>query len=279
MPPQTPTSSNPINHAMSGFSLNQATYRAGSKIILQAPPLQINPGEITAVIGPSGSGKSTLLKLLATVWSPTTGSVHFQGQDLKDSRSEFRMKLGYAPQDDVIHTDLTVEDSFRFAAELRLPGWVDAEMAQRRIDAVIQGLGLEDRRGHRIAKLSGGQRKRVNVGVELLADPEALLMDEAASGLDPATEGDLMKLLVDIARQGKTVVLTTHSMEYLDQAHKIVLLSQGLLIFAGNLSELLVHFNIPHIAEVFKKIREREVGFWHTRYISSALAVRQSPYR
>lgn len=261
-----------------GFSLNQVTYRAGSKMILQETSLRLNPGEITAVIGPSGSGKSTLLKLLATVWSPSSGSVYFQGQDLKDSRADYRMKLGYAPQDDVIHRDLTVEDSFRFAAELRLPEWVTPEVAQQRMDAVIEGLGLGERRRHRISKLSGGQRKRVNVGVELLADPEALLMDEAASGLDPATEGDLMKILTEIAQQGKTVVLTTHSMEYLDQVQKIVLLAQGLLIFAGSLAELLVHFNIPHIAEVFKKIREREVGYWHTRYINSALSTRQSPY-
>jgi len=248
------------------------SYKAGGALILSNASLSFRQGELTAVIGPSGSGKSTLIKCLVTAQKPTDGAVYVGGRNAWDVRGQYRQELGYVPQDDIIHPQLTVQQAFFYASRLRLDTAVDAETVGRRIEGIASMLGLAEQRRRRIYRLSGGQRKRVNIGIELLADPSILILDEPASGLDPGTEEDLVKLLTSLARAGRTVVTTTHSMEYLSAFDRIVLLEAGRVIFGGTHQELLAYFDVPHAAEVFKVIRQKDAGFWASRYSASPLS-------
>ena len=235
--------------------------RSGKNLISNVN-LSFFPGKVSAILGPSGSGKSTLVKCLTTVFKPSKGLVTMDGKKLWKERATFRKSLGYVPQDDVIHTELQVQQAFRYAARLRLDPELSDEVIQKKIDHLAGQLGLGEHKKKRIRRLSGGQRKRVNIGIELLADPRVLVLDEPASGLDPGTEEDLLKILRGLANTGKTVILTTHSMEYLDRVDRVVVLVDGAAVFSGPLDSLLSHFDIPHAAEVFKKLRENSVDHW-----------------
>ena len=254
--------------------LHNISFAVGGKSILNSIYLRFSPGKITAIIGPSGSGKSTLMKCAASVLEPTGGEVQVGGVPLRDQKAGFRRLLGYVPQDDVIHRELRVQDAFYYAARLRLDPLISDADVMARISEVLRRLQMEPRRNQRISRLSGGQRKRVNIGVELLADPLRLFLDEAASGLDPGTEEDLMNFLAQLAGDGKTVVLTTHSMEHLDRVDQLVLLQGGDMVFAGSMQELLAHFEIAHIAEVFKRLRERPQTHWRGLFKESAPGMR-----
>ncbi|MFA5140740.1 MAG: ABC transporter ATP-binding protein [Elusimicrobiota bacterium] len=231
-------------------------FKAGGKRLLSDVDLVFRPGELTAVIGPSGCGKSTLVKCLATVQRASDGRVTFGGEDVWPIRRRFRLDLGYVPQDDVIHPELTVRQAFYYASRLRLDTGLAPSAVDIRVEAITSLLGLAEASKRRIRRLSGGQRKRVNIGIELLADPGLLLLDEPASGLDPGTEEDLVKLLTSLARAGRTVVSTTHSMEYLTLFHKVVALSSGRVVFCGSHAQLLEHFKVSHAADVFKAMRK-----------------------
>ncbi|HBL17390.1 MAG TPA: hypothetical protein DD417_11770 [Elusimicrobia bacterium] len=248
------------------LSLEGVTFKIGRARLLTDVTLDFRRMEVTAIIGPSGSGKSTLLKCLTTTHRPSKGKVLVGGRDAWEIRRQYRIELGYVPQDDVIHRQLTVDQAFYYASKLRLDTALDGPAVRRRIDSIAQLLGLTEHRRQRIYRLSGGQRKRVNIGIELLADPPVLILDEPASGLDPGTEEDLVKLLGSLARSGRTVVMTTHSMEYLDAVDRIVLVISGNVVFAGNLRELLAHFRVAHPAEVFKAVRQRELDHWVSCY-------------
>lgn len=237
-------------------------YRAGGRDLITAIDARFPPGSITAILGPSGSGKSTLIKCLTTVYRPTRGRVLLNHEDVASDFTVLRQRLGYVPQDDVIHKELMVRDAFYYAARLRLDSGLQDDLIDEKIDRIAGKLGLGDRKYVRISRLSGGQRKRVNIGVELLADPSLLVLDEPASGLDPGTEEDLLSHLRELAEDGRTVILTSHSMEYLDRVDRILVLVGGHLAFAGGMERLLSYFRIPHVAEMFKTLREKEPSDW-----------------
>lgn len=254
------------------IQVKAVSVKAGGTEILSNVNLCFRPGQLTAIIGPSGSGKSTLLKCLTTTLRPSAGIVLVNGVNVSEIQDDYRVNLGYVPQDDIIHRELRVENAFYYSAKLRLDTGVTDGEIQARIEAITRLLGLWERRGRRIGRLSGGQRKRVNIGIELIADPQVLILDEPASGLDPGTEEDLLKVLQELASQGRTVVTTTHSMEFLDQVDRIVLLADGFVIFAGELLELLPHFGIVHVADVFKTIRGKDAREWASQFAASPLA-------
>jgi ABC-type multidrug transport system ATPase subunit len=259
---------------MSELRTESLSYKSGGNLILSDISLIFRLGELTAVIGPSGSGKSTLMNCLTTAQKATHGTVFVGGQDAWASRSRFRQSLGYVPQDDIIHPELTVHQAFYYASKLRLDTALSSDAVDKRIESITALLGLTEQRKRRIFRLSGGQRKRVNIGIELLADPAVLILDEPASGLDPGTEEDLIKLLYTLAQRGRTVVTTTHSMEYLSSFDKIVMLAAGRVVFAGAYAELLDYFGVGHPADVFKALRQKDAGYWAQRYGSSPLSQR-----
>ncbi len=246
------------------------TYKIGGKALISGITATFPAGKTTAILGPSGSGKSTLLHCLSSVYKPSQGMVTADGTALNKLGDAYRSRLGYVPQDDVVHPELKVQDELAFSARLRLDTAISAEERDALISKVIKELGLTPQRKQKIARLSGGQRKRVNIGIELLADPRVLLLDEPASGLDPATEEDLLGILARLAAQGRTVALTTHSMEFLDRMDRLIVLMGGSLIYCGGLPRLLTHFEITHVADMFKMIRKKGVSHWTQRWAKAS---------
>ena len=178
------------------------TISLSGREILKQVSVTFKPGEITAILGPSGSGKSTLLKSLISLYTPDAGSVLYAKADMKTCLDEFRANMGYVPQDDIIHRSLTVVKALYYSSKLRLESSVSDDEIGTRIDTVLNKLLLSERKNLKINKLSGGQRKRVNIAVELLADPETLILDEPASGLDPGTESDLFRSVAETCSRG-----------------------------------------------------------------------------
>ncbi|MBI5596263.1 MAG: ABC transporter ATP-binding protein [Elusimicrobia bacterium] len=254
--------------------LDSVSWKAGRTPIITDVDLLVRPGQLTALIGPSGSGKTTVLKCLSALLKPSRGAVTADGAPIWDSRRAYRSRFGYVPQDDVVHAALTVRQALAYSARLRLDDGMPPDMLERRVGSVAKLLGLDERLSVRIRRLSGGQRKRVNIGVELVADPDILVLDEPSSGLDPGTEGDLVKLLKRLAENGRTVVMTTHSMEYLGDYDSVVLLMKGRVVFCGRLPEMLAHFGAPAPAEVFRVLRGADAEDWAARWRASPLSAR-----
>lgn len=196
-------------------------------VLLDRISFTARPGTLTAVIGPSGSGKSTLSRVIAGTGQPTSGAVLFEGRDLRTGNASLRSRIGMVPQDDVVHGRLTVEQALNFAAELRMPA--DAAGSDRRlvIAAVLEELELTSHAGSRIDTLSGGQRKRVSVALELLTGPSLLVLDEPTTGLDPALDRSVMAMLRRLADAGRVIVVVTHSLTFLDVCDQVLLLAPG----------------------------------------------------
>jgi ABC-type multidrug transport system ATPase subunit len=181
---------------------------------------------LTAVIGPSGAGKSTLIKVLAGVLHPTAGRVRFGDHDVHQHYDHVRALIGLVPQQDIVHQRLTVHAALTYAAELRLPNDTDTER-RRAVDRVLAELHLTEHRHTRVDRLSGGQRKRASVAMELLTSPSLLILDEPTSGLDPALDRQVMRTLRRLANAGRVVVVVTHSLNYVELCDQIVLLAPG----------------------------------------------------
>jgi len=196
-------------------AVNVAVAVAGGRRLLEGVSLVVQPGEMVAIMGPSGSGKSTLLAVLNGQVAPAAGRIVIGGLDLHDHFELFRGRIGYVPQDDILHADLTVWQALWYAARLRLPpDMADAEIA-RRIRQVIAQLGLEGTEQTRVGDqrkrgISGGQRKRVNLAMELLTDPPILVLDEPTSGLSSTDTISVIELLRSLADAGKTILVTIH---------------------------------------------------------------------
>lgn len=223
--------------------------------ILQPTSLHLRAGELVAIIGESGAGKSTLLKALAGVSLPTQGSVLIGGEPVQGRRSE----LGYVPQFDIVHDQLTVAEALDFSARLRLSQ--DTAQAERaaRVSEVITQLGLQDRRNLRVCRLSGGQRKRVAVGVELLHRPGALFLDEPTTGLDPGLEAHMSELFKSLACTGQTVVLVTHATASMHLYDRVIVMGRGgSLRFDGAPDQLLETFGVQRFDEVYRVLAETD---------------------
>lgn len=192
------------------------------------------PGTLTAVIGPSGAGKSTLIRLLGGATRPTSGQVTFDGHDVHAHYASLRSRIGMVPQDDVVHRQLTVDQALNYAAELRLPPDTSKDDRQAVVERVLGELELTQHRGKRVDKLSGGQRKRASVALELLTGPSLLILDEPTSGLDPALDRQVMQMLRRLADAGRTVLVVTHSLTYLNMCDQVLLLAPGgKTVYAG----------------------------------------------
>jgi len=229
--------------------------KGGKRRILDNISMSILPREFVAIVGGSGAGKSTLLNALVGL-RPGVGQVKLNGHDFYRDYEHFRAQLGYVPQNDILHMTLTVENALDYAARLRLPASITAEERKRRIAAVLDTVSMntETIRKTRIGDLSGGQRKRVSIAAELLADPKMIYLDEATSGLDPGLEKKMMHTLRRMADEGRTVVLITHATDNIVQADHVAFLSQGKLIFFGPSAEALEFFEVADFADIYEKI-------------------------
>jgi ABC transport system ATP-binding/permease protein len=252
----------------------------GSRTILNNVSLSICPGEFVAVLGPSGSGKSTLMKVLSGIVPPDQGKVSLEKTDLKNvPERELCQQIGVVPQDDIIHLHLKVEAALRYSARLRFPPETTDQDIANAITRVLKLTELEDRRNVKIKRLSGGQRKRVSVGVELLESPRYLFLDEPTSGLDPALEESMMTLFQSLAKKGHGVMTSTHSMASLNLADRLLVVMDGFLIYYAPPKLAAKHFGVDHYSEIFKAIRTGSAAEWSRRFTSSPLSADISSQR
>lgn len=272
------------------------TVDAGDRRLLEDISLTVYPSEFVALMGPSGAGKTTLISALNGYTPPTSGTVLFNGQDLYANYHQFRGSLGYVPQDDIIHPDLTVAQALYYTARLRLPSdTTDAEIAQR-VAGVIAQLGLEGTENVLIGSpqkkgISGGQRKRVNLGMELLTDPSVLFLDEPTSGLSSEDALNVMRLLRRLADGGKTILLTIHqpSLEAYRLLDNLILVAKdsgsaapGRLAYYGPAYPQAIEFFNPETAgrtpgvelspdDVLRGLAKEKAEEWVKRYQASPL--------
>jgi ABC-type multidrug transport system ATPase subunit len=197
------------------------------KQLLDNISLTARPGTLTAVIGGSGAGKSTLARLVAGYARPSSGTVSFEGHDIHADYASLRSRIGMVPQDDVVHRQLTVNQALGYAAELRLPPDTSKADRAKVVAKVLEELDLTKHADTRVDKLSGGQRKRASVALELLTGPSLLILDEPTSGLDPALDYQVMLMLRQLADAGRVVIVVTHMLSYLDMCDQLLLVAPG----------------------------------------------------
>ncbi|HZQ37094.1 MAG TPA: ATP-binding cassette domain-containing protein, partial [Dehalococcoidia bacterium] len=243
------------------------------KVILNSVTLVVRPQEFVAVVGVSGAGKSTLLGALSGFRPATSGQVLLNGISLYDHFETLRSKIGYVPQDDIIHRELPVERALEYAAELRLPAELTHAQRLARVSEVLAELGLEQHRQTLVSSLSGGQRKRVSIGVELLTSPPLFFLDEPTSGLDPGTETRMMALLRQLADQGRTVLLITHATRNVSMCDRVLFLARGgRVAFYGAPKVALDYFGVREFEDIYDLIENtRTPEEWEQSFAASPL--------
>ena len=227
-----------------------------SRTILNAVSLSIAPREFVALVGGSGTGKSTLMKALCGYVPATSGQVLVNGDDFYHNFDNYRTVLGYVPQDDILHRTLPVERALSYAARLRLPPDTAEREITARVTRVLEDVEMVAHRDKLVETLSGGQRKRVSIGAELLADPSLFFLDEPTSGLDPGLEKKMMYTLRRLADSGRTIVLVTHATANITVCDHVVFMADGRLVYFGPPTEALAFFNVTSgdFADIYTKL-------------------------
>ncbi|MFD4235454.1 FHA domain-containing protein [Streptomyces sp. NPDC058542] len=259
----------------------------GGKTLLDRVSFPVGEKCLLGVVGPSGAGKSTLLNALTGQRPADSGTVLYDGRDLYRDFAELRQRIGLVPQDDILHAQLTVRKALGYAAELRFPQDTAKAERQERVAEVIRELGLEERADQSIHSLSGGQRKRVSVALELLTKPSLLFLDEPTSGLDPGMDRSVMHMLRGLADDGRTVIVVTHSVLSLEVCDRLLVLAPGgRIAYYGPPEDALAFFGFeewPEAFEAFENDRDRDWAAtyagspFHQQYIVNATAQPQLP--
>ncbi|HKS46901.1 MAG TPA: FHA domain-containing protein [Amycolatopsis sp.] len=227
---------------------------------------------LLAIVGPSGAGKSTLLGALTGFRPADSGEVRYGGRDLYANYHELRHRIGLVPQEDILHPKLTVRRALSYAADLRFPADVSEEEREQRIDEVLGELGITGQAALPIDRLSGGQRKRTSVALELLTRPSLLFLDEPTSGLDPGLDKSVMETLRGLADEGRTVVVVTHSVANLGLCDRLLVLAQGgRVAYYGPPGQALDYFDVSDFAEVFQLLQQDEPADWPARFRASGM--------
>ncbi|MFE1309323.1 MULTISPECIES: ABC transporter ATP-binding protein/permease [unclassified Streptomyces] len=242
----------------------------GGKQILKDVSFGVPEKSLIAVIGPSGSGKSTLLKALTGYRPANQGEVLYDNRNLYKQFAELRQRIGLVPQDDILHKELTVKKALKYAAKLRFPADTTAQERDARIDEVLRELKLDIHKDKKVTSLSGGQRKRVSVALELLTKPSLIFLDEPTSGLDPGMDRDVMQLLRGLADDGRTVLVVTHSVAELAICDKLLVMAPGgAVAYFGPPEEALNFFGYDTWADVFSAFENYRDYDWAGRWKGS----------
>ncbi len=259
----------------------------GRKTLLDKVSFPVGEKCLLGVVGPSGAGKSTLLNALTGLRPADTGTVLYDGRDLYRDFAGLRQRIGLVPQDDILHSQLTVRKALGYAAEPRFPQDTAKAERQARVSEVIHEPGLEQRVDQPIHSLSGGQRKRVSVALELLTKPSLLFLDEPTSGLDPGMDRSVMHMLRGLADDGRTVIVVTHSVLSLEVCDRLLVLAPGgRIAYYGPPDDALAFFGFsewPEAVEAFENDRDRDWATtyadspFHRQYIAGASAQPQLP--
>ena len=264
--------------------------QVGKKRLLKQVTLTIEPGQFVALVGGSGAGKSTLMRTLLGIQPLAGGTVYLNGDDLRRNFNIYRTQIGYVPQDDIIHRNLTVGEVLANAAKLRLPPDTDVEAVVRK---TLQEIEMVDRRDTFVKNLSGGQRKRASIGVELLVDPKLFFLDEPTSGLDPGLDKKMMQLLRQLADRGRTIVLVTHATANVRLCDRIAFMGRvGHLCYFGPPDEVDRFFNIQtgDFADIYNALEQKEAEVaqraeafhnseWYRKYVRDRLSLGQATQR
>lgn len=242
----------------------------GGKQILKDVSFGVPEKSLVAVIGPSGSGKSTLLKALTGYRPANQGDVLYDNRNLYKQFAELRQRIGLVPQDDILHKELTVKKALKYAAKLRFPADTTGQEREARIDEVLRELKLDVHKEKKVTSLSGGQRKRVSVALELLTKPSLIFLDEPTSGLDPGMDRDVMQLLRGLADDGRTVLVVTHSVAELAICDKLLVMAPGgSVAYFGPPEEALNFFGYETWADVFSAFENYRDYDWAGRWKGS----------
>ena len=255
---------------------HELTVRVGhGKVLLDRVSFPIPEKCLVGVIGPSGAGKSTLVGALTGLRPADDGSVLYDNRDLYRNYDELRYRIGFVPQQNILHLQLTARRALRYAAELRFPADTTAPERDARVGDVLSELALGPHADTRADRLSGGQLKRVNVALELLTKPSMLVLDEPTSGLDPGLDKTIMEQLRDLAHDARTVVVVTHSVANLHTCDRLLVLAPGgRLAFYGPPEEALPYFALPGWAELFQAFEREPDRAWGAEFEASAARAR-----
>ena len=262
-------------NSFSSLSVRDLHRRIGDIVLLEGVSFTVFSGEVIALVGPSGAGKTTLLNAIAGIFPADSGQVLFDGQDFHQMLESDRSIVGMVPQDDVIHSELTVEEALYYSGKLRLPSDVDNSDINKEAERVLDELSIDHIKGSRIGDaltrgISGGQRKRASVGQELLTrTTKVLFLDEPTSGLDPQTAQDIVSLIRQLADGGRIVFLVTHDvtpsvMSMID--HLMVLAPGGRLAWFGPPDDAPGYFGVRSIDEIFSRLPDEQPEEWGRRY-------------
>jgi ABC-type multidrug transport system ATPase subunit/pSer/pThr/pTyr-binding forkhead associated (FHA) protein/ABC-type multidrug transport system permease subunit len=234
----------------------------GGKVGLHELSMEVPANSMLAVMGPSGCGKSTLLKSLNGVSPPSFGSVHISGLELSEHFDYLKTQIGYVPQDDIVHRELTVEQSLRYSAKLRMENFTN-EQINEKIDQVLETLKINHIRHQMVANISGGQRKRVSIAVEVLNQPMILFLDEPTSPLDPQTIEDFLSSLRRLCEQGTTIVIVTHKPEDLNYVDNVIFMAEGgYMAYSGSSKNYLSYFQVADVTKVYSNLAGERAQVW-----------------
>jgi ABC-type multidrug transport system ATPase subunit len=264
--------------SFSALSVRQVSRQVDGRSLLDDVSFTVFSGEVVALVGPSGAGKTTLLNAISGVAPADTGEVLLDGQDFHQLLGLDRSLVGIVPQDDLVHPELTVEESLLYSGRIRFASDVTRAEIQAEATRVLDELGIAHIAGNRIGDalrrgISGGQRKRVNLGQELMTRSTRLLfLDEPTSGLDPRAAQDIVRLVRQLADVGRIVFLVTHDLSPQVMAqvdHVLVLASGGRLAYFGPPSEACAYFAVPTPDAIFDRFSEHAAEEWGRRYKES----------
>ena len=223
--------------------------------------LTIKPNEFVAIIGGSGAGKTTLLNCLAGITGFSVGEIYINGESITNADKNLRSLIGYVPQQDIVYDTLTLERMLYYSARLRMPEDTSTQEIEAKINEILNIVELSEHRKTMINRLSGGQKKRASIAVELLASPKLFFLDEPSSGLDPGTEKNLMLLLKRLSESGKTVVMVTHTVQNIDLCDRLVCLGKGgVLCYSGTPSDALKFFGKSRMTDIYDDLNDNSLA-------------------
>jgi len=244
--------------------------------LLEKISLRVPTGHFMAIVGPSGCGKSTLLKLIAGINQETAGSIFWSGRNLSEEGDLEHAEIGYVPQFSIAYEGLTVEENIECAIRLRAET-ENREAFDLLVETVLSSSGLEPLRDRSVSVLSGGQRRRLSLALELVTDPVLLLCDEVTSGLDPKSEHEIVELMHRLSRnEHRLVVNVTHSLASLDLYDSVLVLDSGRVVYHGPPRALEHYFSIEKAEDVYALLAKREVGEWARSWDKHHLAYYES---
>ena len=247
------------NRAPSGDAVTVRGLRKvfGARVAVEGLDLGIGTGEVFGLLGPNGSGKTTIIRMLCGLMKPTAGSATVVGYDVVAESEKVRRRIGYMSQRFGLYDDLTVAENMRFYASVY---GLRGNARRTRIEEQLAELGLEERAGQLAGTMSGGWKQRLALACATAHRPSMLFLDEPTAGVDPASRRLLWQWVYGLAKQGTTILVTTHYMDEAERCERLAFLSRGHLIAVGTVGEVLTQFAQPTIEDVFIELQRRDEG-------------------